>query len=95
MNGISSRLREYECLKDLGGCGAQPGENCVTRSGRKTAEVHAARWDQSHADLPPGIAKASEVLSELRDWLAIKDRSGGFITPGEVLARIADLERER
>ena len=61
MTGIATQLRQFECLKELGGCGAQPGGKCVTRSGTQMAEVHAARWDQSHADKPLGEALGEEA----------------------------------
>lgn len=38
---------EYECRRDMGGCGAQRGDECVTLngSGRKTSP-HESRWTQ-------------------------------------------------
>lgn len=55
-------MREFPCDRDEGGCGAVPGEHCVTRNGGTAAFPHAARvrayaanrWgtnpDRSHED---------------------------------------------
>lgn len=45
--GVRTMLRlTYHCRPDWGGCGAQPGQHCRTRTGRQNQQVHAARWNQ-------------------------------------------------
>jgi hypothetical protein len=52
---IAARARSFPCRRKNGGCGARPGEYCVTKQGRKSYSVHLDRinqendaWHQAH-----------------------------------------------
>ena len=56
MSSIQQRARSFPCRRKYGGCGARPGEFCVTRQGHKSYTVHLDRleqendaWHQAHA----------------------------------------------
>ena len=45
---IQQRARLFPCRRRAGGCGAEPGEFCVTRRGRKSYTVHLDRLEQEN-----------------------------------------------
>ena len=43
--GFDERLsKAYPCRKDMGGCGANVGQRCRTRTGRISSRSHEARY---------------------------------------------------
>jgi hypothetical protein len=54
---IQQEARLFPCRRERGGCGARPGEFCVTWRGKKSYTVHLDRleqesdaWKQAHVD---------------------------------------------
>lgn len=45
---IQLKARLYPCRPSRGGCGARPGEFCVTRRGRKSYTAHLDRLEQEN-----------------------------------------------
>jgi len=53
---IQQRARLFPCRREHGGCGARPGEFCITGRGVKSYTVHLDRleqendaWHQAHS----------------------------------------------
>lgn len=45
---IQQRARRFPCRRDHGGCGARPGEFCVTWRGKKSYTAHLDRLEQEN-----------------------------------------------
>jgi hypothetical protein len=45
---IQQRARQFPCRREHDGCGARPGEFCVTRRGHKSYTVHLDRLEQEN-----------------------------------------------
>lgn len=93
---------EYTCRKEFGGCGAQPGQSCLTRSGQLTS-AHAARWDQYHGRSASDQSMRTRIrtdMTEMRskmltfdEWLMTQQIPTGTtaVLPREELVKLMKL----